>query len=137
MKKIISFILITAVSLLFLPATGESAESFTYQDGFSLGEAEAGAVEGFSWGWALGGLVGGSLLNVVGGGGVVTLAWINEPGPGSQTLKVLERRPTTYRLGYMHGYQTVINRKNMRHAAIGAGIGVAINTTLLLLFSQF
>lgn len=133
MKKSTCIILISTLLLLFLP-TWAAAETYTYQDGYSLGETEAGEMTGLSWGWIMGGVLGGSLLNVVGGGGVCALAYLHEPVPDSQTRKILERKPQTYSFGYLDGYQRVISQRNMRHAALGAGVGIAINTTVLVIF---
>lgn len=130
MKRILSFFLIISILLFPLPSL---AGSLTYHDGFHLGEEDAKEEGGISWGWLLGGFAGGSLLNLIGGGGVISLAYFNQAKLDSSTLKLLERRPTSYRLGYVEGYQTTISKKNMRHAAIGATIGIAINTSFLVI----
>lgn len=130
MKPILYFILMT---LLFLLSPLAQAQSFTYHDGYHLGQEEALSEGGIQWGWLFGGFAGGSLLNILGGGGIVTLAYFNEANLDSQTLKELERRPISYSLGYREGYQSIVRGRKMRHATIGAGVGVVLNTTALVL----
>lgn len=127
MYKILS---LTIIAIILLSST-LLAQSYTYHDGYHLGESEAKELRGIKWGWLMGGFAGGSLLNIIGGGGVVALAWLDEPEIESETMKELERRPISYSLGYREGFTGVVRSKNMRHATIGASIGVILNTTAL------
>lgn len=130
MFKFLSLSMIVIILLLSSPLV---AASYTYHDGFHLGESDAQEQRGIRWSWLFGGFAGGSLLNIIGGGGIMALAWLNEPQIESETMKELERSPISYSLGYKDGYQSVVRSRNMRYVGIGASVGVILNTTALFL----